>query len=179
MVSQDSQSQAALVSMDTASDGGPFFSAPHYSFTQHPLLPLFISLQDELKGQRNWNCGAIRKRFFSDGDILTTPSGSSRSQHTGWEFVEVQMRVSVFRVYKECLGTCQSHHFCALAQPRLNCTCTHILFQLAQERNCSPSADSVVITASSGHICYPNTRKSCDRTLIIWNSQIRGCRSLA
>ena len=64
MVSQDSQSQDALVSVDTASDGGPFLSAPHHSFTQHLLLPLFISLQDELKGQRNWNCGAIRKNLF-------------------------------------------------------------------------------------------------------------------
>ena len=114
------------------------------------------------------------KTFFSDGDILTTPSGSSLSLHTGWEFVEVQMRVSVFRVYKEALGTCQSQHFCAPAQPRLNCTCTHILFQLAQERNCSPSADNAVITAFSCHICYPNKRKSCGRTLIIWNKQIPG-----
>ena len=43
------------------------------------------------------------------------------------------MRVSVFRVYKEALGTCQSQHFCALAQPRLNCTCTYILFNLPRK----------------------------------------------
>ena len=88
MVSQDSQSQDTLERVDTASDGGPFLSAPHYSFTQHPLLPLFISLQDELKGQKNWNCEAIRKNIFF---------WWRHSYHSKWEFSFPAHRLRICR----------------------------------------------------------------------------------
>lgn len=158
IISQASQSQNVLLSVGTASKA-LFLSFCStlgcHEITPLPApLPLFISLKDELKGQQNWNCGDPKKRifffwietFFSlQVGVLFSSTGTDSLQR-------IQEGVSVFRVYKEALGGCQSQHLCALAQSRLNCTCAHSLFQLAQQRNCSPSADNAVITASSCHI---------------------------
>lgn len=98
-----SQSQNAPGSVDTASEVHPFASASHVGIP-HPLLLLFISLEDELKGQCNWNWGDPKKRILCDRDILPLPGGDLFPS-TGVDSLWMgKKRVSVFRLYEEALG---------------------------------------------------------------------------
>lgn len=189
MISQDSQSQHARVSVDTASEGGPIpFFLLHTLVSHNTPSCHFSSLKGSVERELWRPQEKVLFCFVFDGDILSTPGGSSLSQHRGWEFVEGPEESFSFQSLQGgswgvsitaplCSGpgldgTAHVHTAC-FSLPSRDIALLVLIMLSSQP----PHVTSA--TQPNLHKSARNKGKKCGRTSIIWNSQIYGPPSLA